>query len=245
VYAAANVTSNARHPRLRRVLALAAAALAAAVLCAVASAASTPPSHGQAVAWARAINLTATDLAGYQSSAPDQQTAADRQGDDSLARCDGGVPTSQQVAVVNSRNFTQAIAGADREVNSAVTVLKSAALVQKQLHALGSSRGRTCLKATLNGIVRHSLSGVKVNRAEISALPVAATGTDGAVAIRITLALATHGVQFPAYFDSFWIARGPAAVQLLTLDLNATFPAADEHRLLAALTSRARSSIPG
>jgi len=223
--------------------AIAAVALAAAFLAPAAGAASTP-SLSTAHALARAINLTSADLPGYKAS-PNPASSGDQQSDDTLATCDAGVPPSKQVLSVNSSLFTTGSALQEREVNSNVTVLESAALAQKDIGAIGSARGRNCLKTSLEGLVRQAQSGVTLSNARISSLPVSRSGNDGAFADRVTLTISTQGVHVPIFIDIFGVARGPAEVELETLGIGSAFPSSSETHLLALLTRRADAKISG
>jgi hypothetical protein len=232
-------------PLARQAAAAAATAATVVALLAATAGAASAPSRAQAQALAQAINLTQTDLRGYQSTAPDRETAAAQRSDDRLAKCDGGVPTKQQIVNLNSRNFQQGAGLTEHEVNSNVTVLPSAALVQKNLRAVSSAKGRRCFQRFINTLVGQTTSGVTVSAGHVSKLPVPVTGTAGAFGMRVALQFSTHGLHVPAVIDVFGIARGPVEIELETLSANGPFPAADEKRLFGALATRAAAKIPG
>jgi hypothetical protein len=208
------------------------------------AAASPPLSRAGATALAKAINLTRADLPG-STAAPDPVTASELRSDAQLAACEGAVPPSRYLAKVNSPTLSLGAGLTVREVSSSVTVLPSAALVRQDLRAINSGRGHSCIKQAFAALLRHSVSGVRFSGGRISALPVSASGTDGAFGLRISLAGSEQGKSLPLYLDVLSAARGPAQLSLEAVSIAAPVSLTVERRLLGVLVRRADARITG
>jgi hypothetical protein len=179
--------------------------LALAIASAIATAAVAAPSMTKtdAVAIARAINLTPGDMPGYSASPPPSNTGDGRFGA-RVDRCAGTVPTSKATADVSSDDFERATQASYDVVSSEVSVMPNAALARKDLKAVGTKRARRCMAAALTA--QKPSGGVKILSAKVTSLPAPAAN---GVALRIRMSMSAQGVTVPMYTDIFILGRGP------------------------------------
>ncbi len=214
------------------------------------TAASATAANPRAVAYARAVNLRASDVPGMVSRLRERRAAAPPLGA-AVARCDGGVLRADEVVGIRSPRFRnqpqQHRAGqgsastrlSTEAVTSQVYVMRSEALAHKDVAAAASPRGRACLER-----VRKRAEAEHLERhVEVSALPVALAGTS-AYGLRVGgvevgephTSSGTH-----IYADTFGFAVGPAEVVLRATGMGHPVKSSTVRRLLAALYSRAKA----
>jgi hypothetical protein len=184
---------------------LSAGILALAIACAIATAAvaATSMTKTDAVAIARAINLTPGDMPGFSASPPTPNTGDGRFGA-RFDRCAGTVPTSKATADVSSEGFERATQAGYDAVSSEVSVMPASALARKDLKAVGTKRARKCMAAAFSG--QKASGGVKIVSAKVTSLPAPAAN---GVAIRIKMRVSAQGVTVPMYTDILILRRGP------------------------------------
>lgn len=213
----------------------------AAVVAGPGTALAAAPTKAGARAFAAAVNLVAADLPGYTGRVV-PTSAASKSLDVATSRCAGGVDPRRALVNVDSLDFTRPTPGGagTEEVSSNVGVLPSSALAAKDLAAVRSARGRRCLAAGVNQLLRTmSAKGVTFGRAAISSLSHPAPGTDGSFGLRIKVTATVRSVKIPFWVDEFGFRLGPAEVSLTAVGVLHPYPAADEQRLLALLVARA------
>jgi hypothetical protein len=229
-------------PTLGSLVALAAAGCALAG-CAGGSpaAASNPnssaPTRAQALVYANAVNLQATDLNGVIVASPGHEGKAPTPGDVELDRCVGAANPDTRVLKVVSPAFQGTTSGAFEQFSSTVEVEPTAAVVARNLAAIRSSRGLACLKRILPRDFGHSPHGsVTVTRLpEMPAVP-------GSFAIQVTTTIsrnATRPIPFAIELSGF--AAGHAEVGLLTVSAPQPIPTEATEHLLAVLYGRAQA----
>jgi hypothetical protein len=191
----------------------------------------------QASAFARTVNLTASDVPGATTT-PSKQGAALAQGEQrELARCEGRSP-KQRPPLVNIKSPRLSIGeGLDREdITSTVTVLSSSRTAAREVRTAYSARGRACLARILRKLYRSNVS--------VSSLTVSAPGAAASGGQRIATRLIRKRMASPItiYEDSMTFVTGPAEISLETSSVNQPVAAARERELLTVLISRARSN---
>lgn len=199
------------------------------------------PTKARAQAFARAVNLTAADLPGFKGS-PSSKSRAEQQFGAMLSRCAGGVDPSREVVDVDSPDFSMEAAQGleEQDVNSNVSVLRSAALAAKDLKAVKSARGRSCLtKATNKLLTSMKTKGVTYGKTTLTKLKRSAPGSDGSFAFHFKVTANANGLRLPFYIDTIGFTLGPAEIGLTTLGIAEPFPATVEQRLLTLLAGRA------
>lgn len=205
--------------------------------------ASKPLSKTQAIAFARAVNLRASDVPGFKSTSEhEHETAAEKRLEGELRRCTGGAFNSEGIADVSSSDFKLEHGILEVSVNSGVSVTKTPALAAKELAAIRSNRVRGCVSHYLDLLFK----GQKYRGARISPISIMqgtppAPGTTGSFGWRITLAITVHGVRIPFYLDILGFVDGPAEVTLLSSGVLHPFPAAIQQRLFTLLVTRAKA----
>lgn len=202
------------------------------------------PTKARARAFAAAVNLTAADVPGFTGSVA-HSTPAGKSLGVTTARCAAGVDPRRALVDIDSRDFNRMGAGgiAAEEVSSNVGVLPSSALAARDLAAVRSGRGRRCLAAGVNQLLRTmNAKGVSFGPAVLSTLPHPAPGADGSFGLRIKVTADVHGVRIRFWVDEFGVRVGPAEVSLTALGVLHPFGAADEQRLLALLVTRATAA---
>jgi hypothetical protein len=201
----------------------------------------------RALAFARAVNLTAADVPGFKAS-PEQhhQTAVEKQRERELASCAGGaVGASAGLASVSSPDFKLERDVLDLSVSSEVSVAQTPALATKALAAIRGTHFRECLSRYLNLLFHtQSRGGTTVGPISIVEGTPPAPGATGSFGWRITATIDARGVKLPFYQDMLGFVDGPAEVSLVSSGALRPFPAAIEQQLFLLLLKRAKSASP-
>jgi hypothetical protein len=190
--------------------------------------------RSQPRALAQALNLTLADVPGF-SADPQQPPAFDKRD----SQCPGAVPRSRWLAYAASDTFDGVSGASHIEVSSAVTVLPTRALAERDLAALRSRSGRECIAAAFKRA--YANTSIKLLRLSVKQLP---ASTPGGVGLRVTLRWSGFRHIFTLYQDAFVFVRDRAEVALDTSALGQPFPAALEHRLSEVLVARAKQHLP-
>lgn len=211
--------------------------------------ASRPPTRAQALAFARAVNLTAADVPGLKASkarAHQHETAAEKELERELMHCTGASSNSGKgLAEVSSQDFKFEHGIVDLSVNSEVSVSgnsQTPALTAKELGAIRGNHIRACLSHYLNLLFK----GQKYQGATISPVSILqgtppAPGASGSFGWRITVTITVHGIRIPFYLDILGFGYGRAEVSLLSSGVLHPFPAAIQQRLFMLLLTRAKT----
>ncbi len=206
------------------------------------AAAAAAPTKARARAVAKAINLVAADLPGFTAAPAAPTTAADKRLGARVAHCAGAAGPAREIVNSDSKDFSVMSAGgiAEADASSNVTVLPSARLVAKDLRSIKSKRGRRCVTAAINGLLRGmKIKGVKFGTAKVTVGHPQAPGADGSFALRFKITATIKGVRIPFYVDVVGFIVGRVEVALNTLGILNPFPAADEAGLFTLLLNRA------
>lgn len=205
------------------------------------------PTKTQALAFARAVNLTVADVPGFKAS-PEQhhQTAVEKQRERELVSCAGGaVSAGEGLASVSSPDFKLERDVLDLSVNSEVSVAQTPALAAKALATIRGTHFRECLSRYLNLLFHaQSRSGTTVGPISIVQGTPPAPGATGSFGWRITATITARGVKLPFYQDMLGFVYGSAEVSLTSSGALRPFPAAIEQQLFLLLLKRAKSASP-
>jgi hypothetical protein len=216
--------------------------LAGASLAATAS--TSPVTKKQATAFAHAVNLTAADLPGFKlstSAGANPESAAEKRLEHQLLHCVHPASTKGLVEV-SSAEFERETESSHESVQSQVTVAPSAGLASRELAVIRSGHSRSCVSHYLDLYFKgKQYSGAKVSPVVVTPGTVAAPGTSGGFAWRISIAVTAHAVKVPTYVDILGFIDGPAEVSLITVSLPQPFPDASEQRLFSTLLRRAKA----
>jgi len=198
------------------------------------------PSRAQALSYANAVNLQASDLHSAVVASQGSVGKAPKPGDVELDRCYGAANPYNLVLKVVSPTFRGTTPGAFIQVNSTVEVEPAAALAAHNLAAIRTSRGLACLKRFLPRAL--SQTGVAhYGPVTITPLP-ALPSVPGSFGIRLATTVSgptTGPIPFTA--DELGFATGPAEVSLTATSAPQPIPTEDEERLLAVLYRRAQA----
>lgn len=149
---------------------------------------------------ALAVNLTQSDMQGYDASrtSPQDTLSADR----NFTRCARIVPAAQAVADVPSKTFARTTDTGFESVYSEVVVLKSAALVERDMKKLRTSRARKCMVKALRKEIGKSLV-----RLSVTALKPAVPNGAG---LRIKSVVRVKDQAVPVFIDFLFVGHEDA-----------------------------------
>jgi hypothetical protein len=207
------------------------------------------PSHAQAVAFARAVNLTAADVPGFTPShKAEHESATERHLQQQLRSCDAalGGRTLRQVrgtlAEAGSPSFELHRGVLALTVSSEVSVAHTSADAAATLAAIRSPRLRTCFSRYLSSLLKsqHYPGETVVGVSIVSGTP-PAPGTTGGFGWRVTATLAIRGIHISFYFDVLGFVEGPSQVTLESSGTVRPFPARAQEQLYTQLLARARA----
>jgi hypothetical protein len=201
----------------------------------------------RALAFAHAVNLTATDVPGFTAAGPPRaKSHSEQRAESELFRCAGarGARTrgrSGDVAQASSPSFGFKRGIVDLNVSSEVGVSRSAALARAELAAIQSSRVRTCFTRFLRSVLAAGKPrSASVGHVTIESGNPPAPGASGSFGWRVSATFALAGAQIPVYLDMLGFVYGPARVTLISSGALRPFPAAAQQRLYELLLLRAR-----
>jgi hypothetical protein len=208
--------------------------------------ASTPvPSRAQALAFARAVNLSVGDIpeASVEKSRTSRTDAEEKREEDACEPpADGGDP--HKIAESSSPKLRRGQELEIEQIGSSVAILGDERAVARQFALLASPTLRECGARVLT---RHlddkRLSDARWGHVTVSRLAVNAPGASATVGLRIVedLDLPFSEVTIPFYVDMLGFAIGRAEVALVAASATQPVPAATEQELLALLLARARA----
>jgi len=207
------------------------------------SAAHPPPSRARAIAFARAVNLSASDIPGA-SIAPRRATASDARERREYRACERSVDQGHHLVDDSSRELKRGQELETEEISSGVTVLADERALAREFSELGRAALRECLaRALTRNFSEKAVRDAHWGRVTITRLPVDAPGASATIGLRILVMLnfPFSEVSVPIYVDVLGFAMGPAEVALSATSVTQPVPAATERELLALLLARARA----
>jgi len=201
-----------------------------------------PLSKPRALAYARAVNLTAADLPGFTvSSDKESATAKEKQLERELLHCVGPAGSAGKLAEASSRNFELSHGILQLSVTSEVSVAQTPAMAARELAAIRSAHVRGCFAHYLGLLLKgQHYGGASVGPVSVASGTPPAPGTAGGFGWRLTATLTIRGLAVPFYLDILGFVYGPATVSLFSSGAVRPFPAAAEQRLFTLLLHRAK-----
>jgi hypothetical protein len=215
----------------------------------------SPTTHAHALAFARAVNLTAADVPGF-TAAPAQhsESESEQRLEQELRRCGaaqgsrgsrGSEGSQDAIVEAGSPNFELRRGILDLSVRSEVSVAQSPAQAAGSLSAIRSPRVRACVSRDLGQLLKSQhYGGATVTGVSIASGTPPAPGTAGGFGWRVTATLAVRGIRVDFYIDILGFVDGPAQVTLTSSGALRPFPAAPQEQLFSLLLARAKAHSP-
>jgi hypothetical protein len=202
------------------------------------------PTRARALAFARAVNLSAADVPGLRVAAkPQHRSPADRHTERELARC-VGLSGAGQLFEAASPDFEHSAGISHFDVSSNVAVSSSAALAAHELGQLRSVRAKGCLKRYLAALLNGSLTNATVGPVSVQEGTPPAADAGGSVGLRISTSITVRSIPIPFYLDILAFASRSSQVSLMSTGVPVPFPAATQQRLFLTLLARAKAHHP-
>jgi hypothetical protein len=204
------------------------------------AAASTQLNRRRALAFANAVNLTASDVPPFTPSPDKSSSPQEQQAERQLRRCAGPVASARGLAEVSSRNFELKHDVLQLSVSSEVDVAPSSAQAAQNLAAIRSAHVRSCFSRYLEELFKGpQFAGGAVSPVSIESGTPPAPGTTGSFGWRAIAAFTVQSIRVHLYLDMLGFVDGPAQVTLFSSGVLRPFPAALQERLFSLLLIRA------
>jgi hypothetical protein len=207
------------------------------------AAASTQLARRRALAFANAVNLTASDVSPFTPSSQNEgPSPSERQAERQLRRCAGPVASARGLAEVSSKNFELKRDVLQLGVSSEVDVAPSSAQAAQNLAAIRSAHVRSCFSRYLDDLFKGpQFAGGAVSPVSIQSGTPPAPGTTGSFGWRAIAGFAVQGITIHVYLDMLGFVDGPAQVTLFSSGVLRPFPATVQERLFSLLLVRAKA----
>lgn len=204
------------------------------------------PTRARALAFARAVNLTAADVPGFTASEKHASSSASEQRlERQMLSCTGlgsAAGGAKSIVEQGSEDFRLKRQIVDLSVSSEVSVAASAADAARGLKALRSAHIRGCFSSYLTHVLQgEHVAGAKPGRVSIQTGTPPAPGASGSFGWRVTATFIVHGIKLPIYLDFLGFVDGPSEVTLLSSGLLEPFPAQAQQHLYTLLLARAKA----
>jgi hypothetical protein len=202
-----------------------------------------PVTKARAVAFARAVSLTAADIPGASIDRVRARFEPEEKGQ--VSRCEGNPRKQPSLADVPSANLKRGSELESEWFRSYVTVLTRGRNAAPELSTFKSPSERECIaRALTRRFAGRSLGEARWGRFSISPLPIQAPGAQTTVGFRVatTLSFTFSEITAPLYMDVFGFGSGPVAVGLLAVSGTQPVPEATEQRLISLLLARAKAT---
>ena len=221
---------------MRRVAVLVGIACLASTMDAAAMPAMTKSQADQLV---HSVQLTTTDLPGFDEAPPDSSGSDSPLADARFARCAGTVPTSKELADANSNTFSRTTDARFEQIGSEALVYPNARLVKKDMKAAATKRARKCLLQQLRRQPNTDPT-TKVVGITVAALkPAPRNG----VALRVKTLVESQGHTVPVFTDALVVGIGQVEVGVIAVSGPVPSPRSEENDLLAIVRSRVNGQL--
>jgi hypothetical protein len=207
------------------------------------SLAAVHPTKARALAFARAVNLTAGDVPEARIKKRRGHSSKSWEGRD-FQRCIGAPVHAHELADVKSPLYLRGQELEIEEIGSDVTVNTSSGAATHVQQALSRPAVRHCLaRLVTQELGRMALPNANWGPAAIYGLPVRVAGVSGGVGLRMALTATSRSneITIPTYIDVLAFARGPAEITLMAISWTQPVPVDVERQLLSTLAARASS----
>jgi hypothetical protein len=215
---------------------------------------SAPITKAQARAYARAVNLRATDLPGMNASKPEHEGNAPTRLELALARCDGEL--NPQLRVLNrvSPTFTASTEDEDEgeheEIHSAVEILPTETIAAKHNADQISPRGLDCIRRYIPAaFAKSNTRRLHYGPVTVRHLPNPLPDVAGSFAVEITTSVIGVPSQIAAtpphvYLDILGFLSGASEINLTATGFPEPVPEEAEQRLISVLYARTQANKP-
>jgi hypothetical protein len=210
-----------------------------------------PLTKPQAIAIARAINLTPADVPGFKVTARqhEHETAAEKQLKRKLLGCTGGALNSRSgLAEASSKNFKLEQNLIHLSVSSEVSVARTPAPAIKELPVIRSKHVRACISHYLGLLLESDILKGQKRQPGLGPISISisqgtppAPGATESFWWRITANVTVHNIKLPFYIDMLGFVYGPTEVSLLSSGALKPFPATIQENLYRLLLKRAKA----
>jgi len=202
------------------------------------------PSRAQALAYARAVNLTASDIPGASATAQRSRRSNALEHLQYRA-CEASVQHVREIAKAASPKLSRGSGMETEELSSSVMVLDSEHGIEREFAQLEAPKVRDCMVHVLNRwVANKTLRAARWRGVTLSRLPVHLAGASDAIGMRAVVAveIPASEVSIPFYVDELGFATGRTEVSVTAASPTQPVPAATEQELLTLLLARARST---
>lgn len=234
---------------MRRLHALAINIAVVAVSGAVSGCGTSTPAitKAQATAYARAVNLQATDLSGMRLTAPERESTPS--GDEAqLYRCAGKPNPGGHLVDLESATFAAPADGDIEQIHSSVEVSPTAAMAAERNAIQTGPRGLACIARLLPRLLDKE-DGARVHYGPVTMekLPDPLPEIEGSFDIRMNVPIEGVPVQIAAttphlYVDVLGFVSGAAEVNLMEFSYPQPAQSETEQRLLSVLYERTKAN---
>jgi hypothetical protein len=243
------MTSGGPRPGAVRSVLLLAAGLLAGCGGAVASVVSPArPTPVQAIAYAHAVNLRASDLPGFTSIGNEGEEPKPGRYSLEYSRCLGSVSPARRIAMISSPEFSAGRGFYGKIIKSTVEVWPTPAMVALNNARSHSAHGRACLVRFLEA-VHKKINRERNGRGQIGPFtltifpnPLPRVSHSFLTKINETRLLRTGAVRAHIYRDIFGFTTGPIEIGLEAIGFGHPIPARTEKQVLRLLYSRATTN---
>jgi len=226
-----------------------------------ASEGSSQITEAEATAYARAVNLRASDFPKLHPASPTDGSEDNERDDRELARCAGATYPSPAIVDIESGALEREGPGEVQQVRSDVEVMPTVAVATRENAAL-RLRGKDCFARLLpSALARQADDRVDVSGVTVSSLPDLLPSAPGGFALRIAMTFtpsrstaqevaytaASHPTairRVRAVIDLFAFRDGPAQVGFMAMGVGRPVPAFIERDTISLLYKRARAASP-
>jgi hypothetical protein len=201
------------------------------------------PSTRRALAFARAVNLTASDVPGFTAGERENSSSAsEKHLERQMMRCAGLGGAAKGIVEAGSKDFRLKHQIVNLSVSSEVSVQPSATQAQQGLAAIRSPHIRGCFSRYLTQVFdSEKIKGATPGPVSVQSGTPPAPGTSGGFGLRVTANFVVHGIKVPVYLDFLGFVDGASEVTLTSSGLLQPFPASIQQHLFSLLLARAKA----
>jgi hypothetical protein len=203
--------------------------------------ASDPVSMHAAEAFARAVNLTPSDVPGAVAHKRERHSKSPRQKQRerrAFASC-LGVQPAHKIVTVKSPQLDRGVGIEGETFTSSITVVAHPPEAEREIDAVQRFHDRPCLQRLL---LASSHGRVRLGAVHISLLHTQVFGATASAGLRVEVMFrTTRGISVPFYTDVLAFALGSAEIQLEAFSVAQPVAPTTEQQLLSLLAARARA----
>jgi hypothetical protein len=207
--------------------------------------ANAPISKSQAAAYAKNVNLRASDLPEMTAVGAEHDAISESRESSALARCLGDPALNSDFAEIKSPSFRVAAPGRLEEISSSVELQPTQALARESARLVLSARGMRCLSRLLPSEAAATPTA-SISHLSVRRLPTPLPSVSGSFGVRISASAGPRGStrRLPIFIDHYGFPSGNAEIGVTTLSSPRPVSAYLPLRLLATLYGRAVAYKP-